>query len=83
MMAAVFALLSLALVLGWFGRRSIALLCILLCLAVAVKEFLWEIHSSEYGYRMPWIQTRLIDRLPAAPQALAGHRLTETHGGRA
>jgi len=83
MMLAVFALLSLALVLGWFSRRSIALLFILLCLVVAVKEFLWEIHSSEYGYRMPWIQTRLIDRLPEARHAVAYHLATEAYGDRA
>ncbi|RCS23101.1 hypothetical protein DUT91_12290 [Phyllobacterium salinisoli] len=85
MMVAVFALLSLALVLGWFGRRSIAMLCIFLCLAVALKEFLWEIHSSTYGYRMPWIQTRHMDTPPVAQHVLAYHSIThstvQTRGG--
>ncbi|WP_201026387.1 hypothetical protein [Paramesorhizobium deserti] len=82
-MAAVFALLSLALVFGWFGRRSIAMLFILLCLVVAVKEFLWEIHSAEYGYRMPWIQTRLIDRVPTERQIVFHHPINEAQGDRA
>ncbi len=60
MMAAVFAVLSLALVVGWFGRRSLALACLAVCLVLAVKLFLWEIYSPEYGFRMPWIQTELL-----------------------
>jgi hypothetical protein len=59
MMAAVFATLVLALLFGWFGRRSIALFCIAACFILAVKLFLWEIYSPEYGFRMPWIQTEL------------------------
>lgn len=83
MMVAVFASLSLALVLGWFGRRSIAVLCILLCLALAVKEFLWEIYSPNYGFRMPWIQTRYIDSPPVADQPLAHHPMAQAPRGRA
>ncbi|PRD42889.1 hypothetical protein C5748_14020 [Phyllobacterium phragmitis] len=83
MMVAVFALLSLALVLSWFGRRSIAMLCIFLCLAVTVKEFLWEIHSSTYGYRMPWIQTRYMDTPPVAQQPIVYYSMAQVRGGRA
>ncbi|MBV2143890.1 hypothetical protein KUG47_10325 [Falsochrobactrum sp. TDYN1] len=61
MMLVIFATLGLALLLGWFGRKSIALVLIVICLALAVKQFLWEIHSPEYGYRMPWIQTQVIN----------------------
>lgn len=64
MMALVFAAMALALVVGWFGRRSIAIVCLVACLILALKLFLWEIYSPEYGFRMPWIQTQL-DRAPA------------------
>lgn len=59
MMAAVFAAMALALVIGWFGRRSVAIVCLVVCLVLAVKLFLWEIYSPDYGFRMPWIQTEL------------------------
>jgi hypothetical protein len=58
-MTAVFAAMSLALVIGWFGLRSLAIVCLGVCLVLAVKLFLWEIYSPEYGFRMPWIQTEL------------------------
>ncbi|PYE86650.1 hypothetical protein [Phyllobacterium leguminum] len=75
MMAAVFTLLALALLFGWFGRRDIALVFIIFFLVVALKEFLWEIHSSSYGYRMPWLQTRFMKAPPVAPHLTADHRL--------
>jgi len=78
MMFAVFASLSLALVLGWFGRRSIAVACMALCFGLAVAEFLWEIYSPEYGFRMPWIQTRVIDSPFALDLAVA--QLTQPRG---
>ena len=59
MMAFVFATMVLALVFGWFGRRDIAIGCLVVCLILAVKLFLWEIYSPEYGFRMPWLQTWL------------------------
>lgn len=60
MMFTIFAALAAALLLSWFNRRTLALIFMGLCLVLAVKEFLWEIHSSDYGYRMPWIQTELV-----------------------
>jgi hypothetical protein len=57
MMAVIFAMLSAALLVGWFGRRSLAILCVAITLLFAVHLFLWEIHSPEYGFRMPWLQT--------------------------
>ena len=57
MMAVIFAMLFAALVTGWFGRRSSAILFVAVALALAVHLFLWEIYSPEYGFRMPWIQT--------------------------
>ena len=57
MMAVIFAAISMALVTGWFGRRSIAIALVAIALLLAIHMFLWEIHSPEYGFRMPWIQT--------------------------
>ena len=59
MMAVIFAAISLALVVGWFGRRSLAVVCAVAALVIAVKLFLWEIYSPEYGFRMPWLKTEL------------------------
>jgi hypothetical protein len=74
MMAFIFALLALALLFGWFGRRDVALVFIIFCFAVALKLFFFEIYSPTYGYRMPWIQTWHMDPPPAAPHlAVTSH----------
>ncbi|MFJ7882935.1 hypothetical protein ACIQYF_05390 [Pseudomonas sp. NPDC096917] len=66
MMFIVFAVLALALVVGWYGNRKFALLLVFLFFVLAVKEFLWEIHSPDYGYQMPWIQVQhTVDDYPA------------------
>lgn len=57
MMAAVFATMLLALGLGWFWRRDVAIACLTVCFVLAVWLFLFEIYSPDYGFRMPWIQT--------------------------
>ena len=57
MMALIFGLMSAALLTGWFGRRSLAIVLVAIGLLFAVHLFLWEIYSPEYGFRMPWIQT--------------------------
>ena len=57
MMVAVFATMTLALVCGWLGRRSVAVALFAACLGLSVGLFLFEIYSPEYGFRMPWIQT--------------------------
>jgi hypothetical protein len=57
MMAVIFLAMSGALVTGWFGRRGLAILLVAIALLLAVHLFLWEVHSPEYGFRMPWIQT--------------------------
>ncbi|OYW53938.1 MAG: hypothetical protein B7Y80_00420 [Hyphomicrobium sp. 32-62-53] len=57
MMAAVFASLTLALILGCLGRTREALGAIAVCLGLAIWLFLFEIYSPEYGFRMPWIST--------------------------
>lgn len=59
MMVAVFATLSLALICGWVGRRSLAVALFALWLALSIGLFLFEIYSPEYGFRMPWIQSEL------------------------
>jgi hypothetical protein len=64
MMLAVFATLSLALVAEHCGPRWFAVLSIVVCLALSVGLFLFEIYNPEYGFRMPWLQVRL----DAAPQ---------------
>ncbi|MCK4203617.1 hypothetical protein J3U99_02445 [Brucella pituitosa] len=61
MMLVVFAALALSLIFAWFGRQSIAIFLVIVCLALGVKQFLWEIYSPEYGFRMPWLQTQIID----------------------
>ena len=57
MMAVIFAVLLAALVTGWFGKRSLAIIFVTVALVLAVHLFLWEIYSPEYGFRMPWIRT--------------------------
>ena len=39
------------------GRWQIAIILIAITLVGAVKLFLWEVYSPEYGFEMPWIQT--------------------------
>ncbi len=56
MMAAVFASLFAALALDFFGRRRIAMACLLLSLGLGVGLFLWEVYSPDYGFRMPWLE---------------------------
>ena len=65
MMAAVFATMFLALVLGWLGRRTSAIVALAVCLVLSVWLFLFEIYSPDYGFRMPWIKTE-IHLTPAA-----------------
>jgi hypothetical protein len=64
MMAAIFATLLIALTLVRAGPRLLAVVCLSLCLGLSVWLFLWEIYSPEYGFRMPWIRTDLLPRLP-------------------
>ena len=66
MMVAVFATMTLALLCGWIGSRSLAVALLVLCLALSIGFFLFEIYSPEYGFRMPWIQTEF-DGTPQVP----------------
>lgn len=70
MMTAVFATMLLALVLGWFGRPWMALVCLAACLALSAGLFLYEVYSPDYGFRMPWLQTERDG--PVLPLLVAG-----------
>jgi hypothetical protein len=63
MMLAVFATMSLALLTGQYGPRWFAILSMLVCVALSIGLFLFEIYSPEYGFRMPWLQVQL-DAVP-------------------
>ncbi len=60
MMVVILFTLTAALVAGWLRRRQTAFVLALVCLALTAHLFLWEIWSPEYGFRMPWIDTRAI-----------------------
>ncbi len=64
MMVPIFATLLLALAAAWLGRRTVAVACLIVCLALSIGLFLFEVYSPEYGFHMPWIQTQL-DAAPA------------------
>jgi hypothetical protein len=57
MMVAVFATMLLALVAGRYGPAWLAICSLLVCLALSIGLFLFEIYSPDYGFRMPWLQT--------------------------
>ena len=59
MMAVLFAVLLVAFILDVSGFRRLAVSCLVLCLALSVGLFLWEIHSPDDGFRMPWLQVEL------------------------
>lgn len=67
MMAAVFATMLLSLAIGWFGHRILAVSCFVICLALAVGLFLYEVYSPDYGFRMPWLQVER-SHLPSAAE---------------
>jgi hypothetical protein len=71
MMLAIFAAMSSALLAGYFGPRWFAVLSMLVCLALSIGLFLFEIYSPEYGFRMPWLQVQLDDLPQAWPRG--GH----------
>jgi hypothetical protein len=64
-MLVVFAALSLALLAAYCGPRWLAVIAMLVCLALSIGLFLFEVHSPEYGFRMPWLQVQL-DMTPQA-----------------
>ena len=72
MMLVVFATLSLALLAGYSGPRWLAMLSMLVCLALSIGLFLFEIYSPEYGFRMPWLQVQF-DAVPHGWSREANH----------
>ena len=56
MITLVLATMFAALICAWFRLRWLAAAAIAVCLILFVGEFLWEVWSPEYGFRMPWIQ---------------------------
>jgi hypothetical protein len=63
MMLAVFATMSLALLAGHCGPRWFAVPSMVVCLALSIGLFLFEVYSPEYGFGMPWLQVQL-DAVP-------------------
>ena len=61
MMFFIFSTLLISMTLGFFHKKSLSFIFIIICITLSLKEFLWEIYSPEYGFRMPWIQTQLIE----------------------
>ncbi|MCV9909987.1 MULTISPECIES: hypothetical protein [Ochrobactrum] len=80
MMLVVFATLALSLIFAWFGRQSVAIFLVIVCLALGVKQFLWEIYSPDYGFRMPWLQTQVIEQLQLHQLAYDLTPITQVHG---
>jgi hypothetical protein len=64
MMVAIFATMFLALLALWLGRGAIAVGILVICLALSVWLFLFEIYSPATGFRMPWLQTELSEPAP-------------------
>jgi hypothetical protein len=56
MMLAIFALLAIAFLLDFLGRRRPALICLAASLGLTLCLFAWEIYNPDYGFRMPWLQ---------------------------
>jgi hypothetical protein len=67
MMTAIFATLMLAFVFCTTGPRWLAISLGIVCLGLSIGLFLFEIYSSEYGFRMPWLQVQI--GLPALGDA--------------
>jgi hypothetical protein len=59
MMTPIFALMLAAVFLAWRGNGSAAVICVLGVLALSIGQFLYEIYSPEYGFRMPWLQVNV------------------------
>lgn len=59
MMVAIFLAMFAALTLAFLGRSILARIAAGVAFILAVHLFLWEIWSPDYGFRMPWIDTRL------------------------
>jgi hypothetical protein len=61
MMVAIFATMTLALIAARTAPRWLAVLSLMVCLALTVGLFLYEIYNPDYGFRMPWLQVQFED----------------------
>jgi hypothetical protein len=68
MMLAIFALLTIAFLLDFLGRKRPALMCLAASLVLTLCLFAWEIYNPDYGFRMPWLQVE-DQRAPVAGSA--------------
>ena len=59
MMVAIFTFMLLAVLAARWAPRWLALAALVMCLALATGEFLWEIYSPVHGFRLPWLQAML------------------------
>ncbi len=59
MMLTIFTCLLISFLLAWFRYRRIAIVFFVLTLVLSIGWFLFHVHSDQYGFRMPWIQTEL------------------------
>jgi hypothetical protein len=65
MMVAIFAAMALALLAAQWGPRWLATAALLVCLALSMGEFLYEIDSPTDGFRLPWLQAMIETGRPA------------------
>jgi hypothetical protein len=59
MMVAIFTSMVLALAAARRGPPWLALAALLVCLALSMGEFLYEIDSPVDGFRLPWLQAMI------------------------
>ena len=65
MMVAIFASMLMALVAARWSPGWLAYAALLICLALSMAEFLYEIHSPIDGFRLPWLQAMTLYSMPA------------------
>ncbi len=65
MMLAIFTSMVLALSAARWGSRRLGVAALLVCLALSMGEFLYEIDSPVDGFRLPWLQALLHGGRPA------------------
>ena len=65
MMVAIFASMVLALVAARWASRRLAIAVLLVCLALSMAEFIYEIDSPVDGFRLPWLQATMHAGQPA------------------
>jgi hypothetical protein len=59
MMVAIFTSMTFALVAARVGPRWLSMAALLVCLALSMGEFFYEIDSPVDGFRLPWLQAAI------------------------